>query len=358
MKVLQLIDSLNAGGAERVAVNYANALSSRIEASYLCTTREEGMLKESLSKDVGYLFLNKKSTLDVQAISTLYRFIKHHNITIIHAHASSFFMATIIKLLNPRIVLIWHEHYGNRRQSSAINKLILKSCSYFFSSIIAVNKLLKERSESKLLSKHVYVLSNYPMINSTSNKTSLKGEPEKRIVCLANLRPDKDHLTLLKAFTLVIKEHADWSLHLVGQDFEEDYSKAIKNFINENKLEHHVFMYGSCPDTFHILKQSTVGILASKSEGLPLALLEYGLAELPVIATQVGDCHQVISNADEGVLVAPDHHDLLADALLLYVNNLDLRQKVGKNLHFKVLKSFSEAGIMEKLIQIYNTHQK
>ena len=56
MKVLQLIDSLNAGGAERVAVNYSNSLASRIEASFLCTTREEGVLKGSLSKNVQYLF--------------------------------------------------------------------------------------------------------------------------------------------------------------------------------------------------------------------------------------------------------------------------------------------------------------
>ncbi len=38
MKVLQLIDSLHAGGAERVAVNYANALASRVEKSFLCAT--------------------------------------------------------------------------------------------------------------------------------------------------------------------------------------------------------------------------------------------------------------------------------------------------------------------------------
>ena len=86
----------------------------RIEASYLCATREEGLLKESLSKDVRYLFLNKKSTLDFKAIIKLNRFIKVNKINIIHAHASSFFIATIIKILNPKLVLIWHEHYGNR----------------------------------------------------------------------------------------------------------------------------------------------------------------------------------------------------------------------------------------------------
>ena len=68
MKVLQLIDSLQAGGAEHVAVNYANALAPRIEASFLCSTREEGMLKTSLSKDVQYLFLNKKTTTKSDAV--------------------------------------------------------------------------------------------------------------------------------------------------------------------------------------------------------------------------------------------------------------------------------------------------
>ncbi|WNH09649.1 hypothetical protein [Thalassobellus suaedae] len=66
MNVLQLIDSLHAGGAERVALNYANALVPKIETSYLCATREEGLLKESLSKDVPYIFLNKKSALDLK----------------------------------------------------------------------------------------------------------------------------------------------------------------------------------------------------------------------------------------------------------------------------------------------------
>ena len=126
MNVIQLIDSLNAGGAERVAVNYANALANQIETSYLCTTRKEGLLKESLSNNVHYLFLNKKSTLDFKAIKKLNGYIKEKQINVIHAHASSFFIATIIKILNRKIVLIWDEHYGNRGQASKLNKFILK----------------------------------------------------------------------------------------------------------------------------------------------------------------------------------------------------------------------------------------
>ncbi|MFI0430101.1 glycosyltransferase [Mariniflexile sp. HMF6888] len=358
MQVLQLIDSLHAGGAERVAVNYANALASRVEKSFLCATRAEGLLKQSVLKEVHYLFLNKKSSLDFRAIRKLNRFVKTNNITIIHAHASSFFIATIIKILNPKQVLIWHEHYGNRDQTSSVNKFILKLCSFFFSSIITVNKALKVRSEDKLLTKNVHVLANYPQINPTLKLTTLHGETGKRLVCLANLRPDKDHINLLHAFNEVYKLQPNWSLHLVGHFYEDDYYRSIKSFIIERHLEKQVFIYGSCADVSNILSQSTMGVLSSKSEGLPVALLEYGLAELPVIATNVGDCNKVISNNEEGLLVEPINHKVLAEALLTYINDLDLRTKVAKNLYLKVTSTFSEAKVMESLIEIYKAHQK
>jgi glycosyltransferase involved in cell wall biosynthesis len=358
MKVLQLIDSLNPGGAERVAVNYANSLSKRIEASYLCATREEGLLKESLSKNVRYFFLNKKSTLDLNAIRKLSRYIKINSVEIIHAHASSFFMASMIKLLNPKLILIWHDHYGNSEQTSLINRLVLKICSHFFSVIIAVNDSLKTRSVRKLLTKKVYVLSNYPIITSELKATKVHGESGKRIVCLANLRPDKDHINLLNAFKQVHKAYSDWSLHLVGQFNDDEYYSSIKTFIENEGLEKYVFIYGSCSDTFNILKQSTIGVLASKSEGLPLALLEYGLAKLPVIATNVGDCQKVISNNEEGLLVESKNYKVLAEALLTLINDIELRRIVAQNLHTKVSYDFSESRIVESLINIYKTHYK
>ena len=52
MNVMQLIDSLEAGGAERVAVNYANILANQVRNSFLCATRAEGILKISIGKNV------------------------------------------------------------------------------------------------------------------------------------------------------------------------------------------------------------------------------------------------------------------------------------------------------------------
>lgn len=357
MKVLQLIDSLHAGGAERVAVNMANSLTSRLEASFLCATREEGLLKESLFKEVGYLFLNKKSILDFTAISKLNHFIKTNKIDVIHAHSTSFFLGTLMKIWNPKLILIWHDHYGKSEFLKERPKLILKWCSKYFNHIFCVNKRLLDWAKDELKHKSFMLLPNFVVCNYEKPKTELKGFNSMRIVCLANLRPQKDHMNLLQAFKSIHAQHSDWSLHLVGHDFKDTYSMAIKEFIRESQLENDVFLYGSCSDTNHILTQSTIGVLSSKSEGLPLALLEYGLAGLPVVVTDVGDCNLVISNSSEGLIVPSENPKALTKAIERYINNPKKRIEAGKKLELKVKNSFSESTIIRATLEIYSKHQ-
>ena len=57
--VIQLIDSLEPGGAERMAVTIANGLTEQVAFSGLVTTRLEGGLKSTINEKVGYAFLNK-----------------------------------------------------------------------------------------------------------------------------------------------------------------------------------------------------------------------------------------------------------------------------------------------------------
>ena len=64
MKVLHLIDSLNTGGAEMLAVNSVNLLNNAGIDAYLCATREEGLLKQRVEKIDRYIFLNRKAIFD------------------------------------------------------------------------------------------------------------------------------------------------------------------------------------------------------------------------------------------------------------------------------------------------------
>ncbi len=353
MRVLQLIDSLQIGGAESTAVNYANLLAKEIEDVFLCATREEGPLKSALNKEVKYLFLKKRSSIDFKAIKTLNKFIKEHKITIIHAHSTSYFFATLLKIFNRKIKIVWHDHNGNRSSSNSYANMVLKFCSRFFYKIIVVNIDLKLWAENTLHVKKVYYLPNFSVLKGEKRKTILKGIEGKRIVCLANLREPKNHLFLLNAFSNICNLFEDWTLHLIGEDFNDEYSENINQFIKENSLEKQVFLYGLKQDVKQILQQSDIGVLSSTSEGLPLTILEYGLAKLAVVATNVGDCDKVITNQNEGVLVEPNDDNAFSEALSNYINNKTLRITSGKMLYKNIEINFSVQNSINQLVSIY-----
>lgn len=354
MRVLQLIDSLEAGGAERMSVNLANALGDQVDGSYLCATRAEGLLKASINPEVSYLFLRKRSRYDLLAFYRLYRFVREEQISIIHAHSSSFFFGTIIKLLRPKTKLVWHDHYGNSEHLSERPYKTLRICSWLFDMVFCVNTALVTWSQKHLKTSQIEFLSNFVLPSKTINKiTELHGSPGKRILCLANLRSQKNHLSLLKAFKTIHLLYPDWTLHLVGKDFKDAYSNSIKHYIKYEHLEACVFLYGSQSDTEHILSQCDIGVLSSISEGLPLSLIEYGFGSLAIIGTDVGDCRRVIKDDSVGRLVKSNDINAISDSLLGYIEDAKLRMEVGQNLRAYVNYHFSKGAIIESLMLNY-----
>jgi len=355
IRSLQIIDTLRIGGAERMAINIANGLSNKNVESHICATRSEGQLKASLISNVSYLFLNKKSATDVNALIRLKNYIKENEINVIHAHGTSFFLAVLVKFFVWDLKLIWHDHYGNRVNDTNKFKLILlKLCSFKFSIVYCVNHELKDWANTNLHCKIVKFISNYPTIN-TKNETILNGKDGNRILCAANLKSPKNHELLFSAFKELIEEFNDWSLHCIGSIYNDDYSDNLKNYIADNKLEKHIFMYGAKEDVSFIISQSNIGVLSSSSEGLPMALLEYGLGELAVITTNVGYCSKLIVNDTYGILVPNRDKDALRDGLRLYLSDLNYRNLCAENFNNKIIKEFSESIVLDKLVKDYKS---
>lgn len=351
MRILQLIDSLEAGGAERMAVNYANALADEIVFSGLVATRKEGSLVEQLDEKVAYLFLNRKHTFDVAALFRLRKFVKENKIDVVHAHSSSFFISVLLRLIYPGVQLIWHNHYGNIEFSSRKRLLSLKISAAFFCGVIAVNQKLKLWSEQKNNFKNTIYLPNFLTAEKKkSEQTVLKGIEGKRIVSLANLRADKDHLLLLQVAKKVKESYPDWTFHLIGKDFEDTYSNIIKETVVKYNLENSVFLYGSKQDISNILEQSTIGILTSVSEGLPVALLEYGWHQKPVVVTAVGEIPSVIQNGKNGFLVASEDIELFYASLVELMTNNQLQHDFGRKLYQAVTEGFSAGEVIKKYL--------
>ncbi|GHA50313.1 glycosyl transferase [Salinimicrobium marinum] len=351
MRVLQLIDSLRPGGAERMAVSYANALTGRVEGSFLCCTRMEGMLLKKLVPEVGYLFLEKKRKLDVKALFRLWRYIKDNNIDLIQAHSSSFFLGVLVKLLVPGVKLVWHDHFG--RDLEIRKPGILKTFSKFFDGIISVNVPLKEWAVDNLNPSAVKYIKNFVSKISSENvrQENLEGQAVFNVVCLANLRPQKDHLNLLRAFKLISDK--DLNLHLIGKDFEDSYSEEIRRFLRENKMENKVFLYGAQENVEDFLIKADIGVLSSSSEGLPVALLEYARAGLPVVCTRVGQCAEVVGN--DGILVPSKNPEALAEAIFEYMADEGKRKVSAESFQDRIMNTFSEDAVLPEVLRFYKS---
>ena len=346
MRIAQIIDSLEAGGAEKMAVNYANALVNH-DFSALVTTRKEGNLKRFVHPDVEYLYLERKKTLDFQAVFRLRKFCVKNKIEFLHAHSSSFLVAILVKFTLPGIKIIWHDHDGLSEFLKDRKAFELKVASFLFNGIISVNNQLKIWAQEKLNCKKVIYLPNFIQPESIQiMETNLHGNEGKRILCLANLRPQKNHSLLIDVTMKLQFSHPDWTLHLVGKDFSDDYSKDIKTAISEKELTNTVFVYDTKNDIGNIISQSDICILTSLTEGLPVSVLEYGYHKKPVVVTNVGELPMLIQNNKNGIIVKSKDTEAFYNALVQLIENDNLRQDLGDKLHDDIISGFSETAII------------
>lgn len=352
VRILQLIDSLETGGAERMAINYANTLAEVIPLSALVTTRKEGALKEQLSDKVTYLFLNKKGRLGLSAVLRLRKFILQHKINVIHAHSTSFFTAILVKLLYPKVRIVWHDHNGNRVHTKGAMNKTLKWFSSFFWGVLTVNQELEKWAKQNLFTKNIQYFPNFIPTAKTDvvSETILMGDEGKRIIFLANLRNPKNHLQVLKAFATSQATALGWTLHLIGNDYADAYSDILKDFILKNNLQDLVYIYNSRNDIEHILSQASIGILGSTYEGFPVTLLEYGKANLCVLSTHVGYCKDIINDSKSGLLFSPDNLTEITNKLNAVLLSETDRTNYAKALNSFVMGTYTDKAIISKYL--------
>jgi glycosyltransferase involved in cell wall biosynthesis len=337
--ILHLVDTLEPGGTERVAVNLTNHLSRERFRPFLATTRREGALASAVLPDVGRLSLNRSRTLELGAVLRLVDFVRENGIAIIHAHSSSLFLAALV----PGVRIVWHDHFGRIAEEER-PAWLWKPAARRASAVVAVSEELARWSRERLGMEAVY-LPNFIPEAPPGPIPDLPGT--LRVVCVANLRAQKDHLTLLRAFARIPDAH----LLLAGADVEPDYAARVRK--EAAPLSDRVTFLGSRPDVPDLLRACDVGVLSSASEGFPLSLLEYGRAGLAAVATRVGQCPEVLEGA--GILVPPRDPEALAEALLSLLRDPARRRELGERLARRVRERYSPAAVMARLEAVYDT---
>ncbi len=358
VRVMHIVDSLRAGGRERMAVNLVNSLSRDRFSVYLCTTRGDGPLAEFVKQDVGRLRLERRARFDLMALPRLIAFNQAQRIQILHAHDASLFLAGLASLCPPYPAVIWHDHFGGIEERSTWPVWLYRFAIKSVRGVIVVNPLLAEWSRERLrvAPERIWYVPNF-VCSSGDERTrmvAVPGSSGHRIICVANINAYKDHVTLVRAMAAVIREMPPAHLLLVGSVAELEQSDAVRGEIARYGLQRHISILGERRDVYPLLKTCDIGVLSSVSEGLPMALIEYGMAGLAAVATRVGQCPEVMDNGRAGIIVPPASPEKLAEGLVSLLKSPERRIALGKQFQRRVKERYSADAVMKQVCQIYD----
>lgn len=351
MRILQLISSLEFGGVEKYAIQFHNtALTHKGFESFLISLRP-GPLRDILDSQ-NSLIINKKGP--VWRLITAKKFIKKNSIDIVHAHNDSISYAVILKILTGS-KLIFHNHHGNMGIRKASKYRWLKLLSIFFDFVITVNERLAQYSRDYLLinESKIQFIPNFVVIQQVTSKPVLPGLKKNRVVNLANLNPVKDHKTLIKAFKSVVEEKPDAMLILIGDTINSSYKNELTNLVEVSRLNENVHFMGYLINPHDYLAQCSIGVLSSRMEAFPLTLLEYSVAHLAVITTNVGQCSSLLDNGTLGILVTPGNIKELADSIKHLLLDSELRDKLADSFNKRVEIEYSTENVLAQVEGIY-----
>jgi len=353
--VLHIIDSLNAGGAERMAVNLANVLIPTRFETHFCVTRQLGPV-DHLDPAVSFLHLGRRNRFDLHAFYRCVRYVRQHRIRIIHAHSTSVYFALLVALFFRNTSVLWHVHGIETEKLAAFKRIFYGLAARYAGGVICVSRKLTDWVSMLRKKNGVWYLPNFIQTSLNHGQAGariLDAYGSQKVICVSNLRHPKDHLTLLNAWRAVLKVCPDAHLLLVGAIGGQDYADQLFKVLEEKVLNGRVTWLGQRSDVPDLLKECQMGVLSSRSEGFPLTLLEYGWAGLGVIATDVGQCGEILDNGKAGILVSPGDANALANALVRLLQQPGLRQTLGENLRQRVKNNYSQEIIMTQLTDIY-----
>lgn len=149
----------------------------------------------------------------------------------------------------------------------------------------------------------------------------------KKIVCLARFSHEKGIDTLLYIAAKLKERIPDWTLDIYGSGEEKELLFDLSAKLNLQKF---VNFHPATQQAKEKLCTSSIYVMSSRSEGLPMTLLEAQVCGLPIVSFDC-DCgpSDIITDGVDGFLIPPGDLDGFADAVVKLANNEELRQKFG-----------------------------
>jgi len=318
MKSLTIvIFNLDFGGSEQVIINLANKLSERY---YVKIVTINNTVSEyfNLNSSIKLISLNKDSFF-----SAIPAILKHclkskEELFISNDMPLNLICSFAFKIFKKDIKHILIDHSMPPINSSFSWPIVkwMYSCA---DEIVAVSDSIKDSlSESFKINKSITVISNPIFPDTYKNNFKLSRHQESqiskwksanniKILNVANLKPIKDHKTLINSVKILKSNGLNISLLIIGDGV---LKQSLEELININNLEENVFLLGRYPASDKIFLMSDLFVLSSISEGFSLALCQAAKNNLKIVSTLGAKTTELLGDAYPYIAKVTDPDDL------------------------------------------------
>ena len=171
---------------------------------------------------------------------------------------------------------------------------------------------------------------------------------------VARLNAIKDQETLIRAFALVHKKFPKTELWLIGDGEQKEY---LQNWKNELQLQNAVTFWGSRSDIPELLGQMDIyAFSTTDKEGFGISLIEAMAASLPIVASDVPACREVLGDGEAGFLVSPGNPEALALVLEKLLSCDEERTNWGKRAYQRAVTHYSIQKCAERWYQVLSNN--
>ena len=179
---------------------------------------------------------------------------------------------------------------------------------------------------------------------------SVAPKERRRVITVANLRPEKSHETLFAAADLLASDFPDVEFQIVG---DGPRRAELEELVRAHGLERRVQFLGHREDVAPLLAEADIFVLPSRSEAFPNGAIEAMAAGLPVVASATGGLLDLIEHGHTGLLFEPGNPAALADALRHLFTDRSIASAIGQRAQTQVRQRYSFERMVRSFEDLY-----
>lgn len=351
MRILQVIEALTIGGAERFVVELDSELARRGEdCSVLCLSSpgEWAHLVEAAGRYAGCTA--KKRGIDLVALRRLRRKIGEIAPDIVHSHLFTANLWTRLAGLPERdfgIVVTLHNIDSWR---NIVHRTVDRALAGFADRYVAVSQAVRDyHVRGGLRPNALRTIQNGVHIEEVAVPEPMTRETPVIRAC-GRLVPQKGFRTLVAAAAVLAARERRFRLEIIGDGPERG---ALASDILAAGLGDHVVLAGAKPDARQLIADCDIFVLSSDREGLPLVLLEALHAGRPVVASNIPSLSGVVVHGESALLVEPHSPEALARALERLLLSPDEARALGRAGKARAAAEFSMEKTAAAYVEVY-----